>query len=102
MKKIRFLTLYLLLGASLALSSCSDGQMHLHGHMETIDYLGQKCWIFIDDNHDSYEVITPSPQVLREDLQMRIKAVKVERKTLCDLPTVIDIIEFRPDYDKDM
>ena len=86
----------------MSLSACSDGEMKMHGHMEKIVHQGQTCWIFVDDDHKSYEVITPSELVLRENLQMSIKAVEVERKTLCQLPTVIDILAFRPDYEKDM
>lgn len=91
-----------LLCAGLALSGCSNDELRLHGHIESLSYEGQTCWIFVDDNHQSYEVITPSGEVLKEGMQMTIKAVSVDRQTLCSLPTVIDIIEYRPDFAKDM
>lgn len=90
-----------LLGMSF-LSACQSDEMRLHGHMEKIQHEGQTCWIFIDDDHKAYEVITPSELVLKENLQMSIKAYEVERQTLCQLPTVIDIVAFRPDFAKDM
>lgn len=86
----------------LSLSACSDQEMKLHGRMSTIEYQGKTCWIFIDDQGYKYEVITPSPQILREGLRMQIKAYAVERQTLCQLPTVIDIHEYRPDTIKDL
>ena len=89
--------------ASIALSGCGgESEIRLHGHMETLQFEGQTCWIFVDDMHKKYEVVTPSPEVLKEGLQMTVKAVSVERQTLCMLPTVIDIIEYRPDFAKDM
>lgn len=91
-----------LLASLLVLSGCADDEMRLHGHMEKMEHEGQTCWIFVDDDHKAYEVITPSPEVLKEGLQMSVKAVEVERKTLCQLPTVIDIYEYRPDFAKDM
>lgn len=102
MKNIRRLLCLSCLGLSLGLSGCSHNELRLHGHMETIEHQGEKCWIFVDDNHHSYEVITPSHDILKENLHMRIKAMEVNRKTLCDLPTVIDIYEYRPDFAKDM
>lgn len=86
----------------MSLSACSEREIKLHGRMSTLEYQGKTCWIFIDDNGHSYEVITPSPQILREGLRMQIKAYEVERKTLCQLPTVIDIHEYRPDTIKDL
>lgn len=91
-----------LLALSASLAGCKDDQMHLHGRMTRMEHEGQTCWIFVDDNHNSYEVITPSAQVLRDGLQMSIRAIESDRKTLCQFPTVIDILEFRPDFSKDM
>lgn len=83
------------------LAGCGDGLKHLHGHMETLQHDGQTCWIFVDDNHNSYEVNTPSSEVLRPNVQMSIKAETLDSKTLCELPTVIDIVEYRLDFAKD-
>jgi len=91
-----------LLAGLLLLSACGKREIKLHGHMSSIQYQGNTCWIFIDDNHNSYEVVTPSPQILREGLRMQIRAVEVDRKTLCDLPTVIEIEKFRPDTINDL
>lgn len=84
-----------------SLAGCGDGTTRMHGHMESLEYEGQKCWIFVDDNHNKYEVITPSSQVLRDGVQMSIKAERSQSKTLCELPTVIDIVEYRYDFAKD-
>lgn len=93
--------LFLALLCCAGLSACGDGTTKMHGHMESLEHDGQKCWIFVDDNHNKYEVITPSSEVLREGLQMSIKAETSEAKTMCELPTVIDIVEYRPDFAKD-
>ncbi|PKL74805.1 MAG: hypothetical protein CVV27_18625 [Candidatus Melainabacteria bacterium HGW-Melainabacteria-1] len=85
----------------LTLYGCSDDKISLRGHMETLEYEGQTCWIFVDEMHRKYEVITPSPEVLRPNVKMSIRAYPVERKTLCQLPTVIDIVEYRLDFAKD-
>lgn len=88
---------------ALLLGSCGrERVMQLHGKMTEIQHLGQTCWIFMDDQHQYYEVITPSTQILREGLQMSIRAIEVQSKTLCELPTVIEVLEFRPDHLKDM
>lgn len=88
---------------ALLLGSCGrERVMQLHGKMTKIQHLGQTCWIFMDDQHQYYEVITPSTQILREGLQMSIRAIEVQSKTLCELPTVIEVLEFRPDHLKDM
>ncbi|HEY9840715.1 MAG: hypothetical protein ACAI44_03935 [Candidatus Sericytochromatia bacterium] len=97
---IRLFLASLLFGC-LALSGCGDGKMHLHGHMESFEFEGQRCWIFVDDNHKKYEVITPSSEVLRDGIQMSIRAEESESKTLCQLPTVIDVVEYRYDFAKD-
>ncbi len=91
-----------LLMAALALTACSEGDMELHGKMTTIQYLGKTCWVFQDDNHNYYEVITPSVEILKDGLHMSVRAFEVNSKTLCNLPTVIEIYEFRPDHSKDM
>lgn len=94
----------LLMGTTLFFNTgCkSSGAMKLHGKMTSIPHMDGKCWIFVDDNDRKYEVITPSAQILKEDLQMSIKAIEVDRKTYCNLPTVIEILEYRPDFSKDM
>lgn len=87
----------------LSLSGCGGKEkIQIHGHMESLSYEGQTCWIFVDDDHKKYEVITNSGDVLKEGLQMTIKYEPVSRQTLCQLPTVIDIVEYRPDFAKDM
>ena len=83
------------------LAGCGESEKRLHGHMESFEHEGQRCWIFVDDDHKKYEVITPSYEVLREGLQMQIKYVESDRQTLCQLPTVIDIVEYKPDFSKD-
>lgn len=92
----------ILLCASFGLSACSDKKMQMHGHMESMTHEGQTCWIFVDDNHRSYEVITPSHEVLKEGLQMFVRYEFADRQTMCGFPTVIDILEYRPDFAKDM
>ncbi|PIQ29223.1 hypothetical protein COW36_17450 [bacterium (Candidatus Blackallbacteria) CG17_big_fil_post_rev_8_21_14_2_50_48_46] len=92
-----------ILVGTLALMSCGgDRAMQLHGKMTKIQHLGETCWVFMDDQHRYYEVITPSSQILHEGLQMSIRAIEVQSKTLCELPTVIEIIEYRPDHFRDM
>lgn len=89
----------LCLFASLGLAGCNNqgGKIQMHGHIESMQVDGHTCWLFIDDEHQSYEVITPSREVLRDGLKMFIRAVPIERHTLCGFPTVIDILEYRPD-----
>lgn len=102
MKQIKAISLFLVTMSSILLAGCASSDMALHGHMTKIEYEGDTCWIFVDDNNNSYEVITGSDQILQEGLQMRVKAFEVKRKTTCQLPTVIEIYEYMPDYAKDM
>jgi hypothetical protein len=97
----RYHYIFALLMAPLLLTACQDQEMQLHGKMTTIKHMGKTCWVFQDDNHNKYEVITPSVELLRENLQMSIRAFEVKSKTLCDLPTVIEVFEYRPDFSKD-
>ena len=100
MQKLLSSFLVILIGFSL-LGCKSSGEMRLHGKMTTIEHMDGVCWIFVDDKNRKYEVVTPSGQILKEGLQMSIKAVEVSTRTYCGLPTVIEVIEFRPDFEKD-
>lgn len=102
MKQIKAISLFLAVMSSILLAGCEASDMALHGHMTKIEHEGDTCWIFVDDDNNAYEVITGSDQILKEGLQMRVKAFEVDRKTTCQLPTVIEIYEFMPDYAKDM
>ena len=78
------------------ISGCANGEMELFGTVKQIQHEGQTCWIFEDENHQFYEIITASPQILQPGLRATIRAVEVERKTSCQLPTVIDVLSYRP------
>ena len=94
--------LRLLLLTLVALPACASQEMQLHGTMSTFEFRGETCWVFRDDQGRPFEVITPSSQILRDGLQLSIRAVKVKAKTLCELPNVIEVLEYRPDFAKDM
>ncbi len=102
MKQIKALSLLIALVSSSFLVGCPSSDFSLHGHMTKIEYEGDTCWVFVDDDHRYYEVITGSDQILQEGLQMRVKAFEVSRKTTCQMPTVIEIYEYMPDFAKDM
>lgn len=80
------------------LSACNqDKTLRLHGKMESVEHLGYTCWVFRDDNGRSYEVVTPSTQILKDGLAMNIIAEPSGIKTICELGDNIEIIKYRPD-----
>ena len=95
---IQFLcrSLTLLVVTLVSLSACKGNEMELYGKVTTLEHEGQTCWVFMDDNHNAYEIITGSSQVLHPGMRAEIRAVEVNRKTSCQLPTVIDIVSYRP------
>lgn len=95
---IQFLcrSLTLLIVTLMSLSACKGDEIQLYGKVTTFDHEGQTCWVFMDENHNAYEIITGSTQVLQPGMRAEIRAVEVKRKTSCQLPTVIDIVSYRP------
>jgi hypothetical protein len=89
-------SLTLLMVTLVSLSACKGDEMQLYGKVSTIEYAGQTCWVFMDENNNAYEIITGSSQVLQPGMRAEIRAVEVNRKTSCQLPTVIDIVSYRP------
>lgn len=87
---------FLFIAGLLCLSACQGKEMELYGKVTTLQHEGQTCWIFVDENHNSYEIITASSQILQPGMTAAIRAVEVDRKTSCQLPTVIDIVSYRP------
>ena len=102
MKQMKALSLLIAILSTSFLVGCPSSDFALHGHMTKMEHEGDTCWIFVDDDNHYYEVITGSEQILKEGLQMRVKAFEVDRKTTCQMPTVIEIYEYMPDYAKDM
>lgn len=82
--------------ALMGISACESQEMELYGKVTTLDHEGQTCWVFVDENHNAYEIITASSQILQPGMTAAIRAVEVDRKTSCQLPTVIDIVSYRP------
>ncbi len=91
-----FRSLTLMMVALVSLSACKGNEMELFGKVSRIEHEGQTCWVFMDENHNAYEIITGSTQVLQPGMRAEIRAVEVNRKTSCQLPTVIDIVSYRP------
>ncbi len=80
----------------LSLTACKSQEMELYGKVSILQHEGQTCWIFTDENNNAYEIITASSQILQPGMTAAIRAVEVNRKTSCQLPTVIDIVSYRP------
>lgn len=89
-------SLTLLMLTLMCLSACKSNEIQLFGKVTTFEHEGQTCWIFMDENNNAYEIITGSTQVLQPGLRAEVRAIEVNRKTSCQLPTVIDIVSYRP------
>jgi len=98
---IKYFKFYLILFIILStLLSCGSKDLELHGKMNHTARLGYNCWYIETDQHIYYEVITEDKALLRDGLRVYLYAIPVQKKTICDLPLVIEVKSYVLDPDQ--